>query len=135
MAGSGASAWRRIDRRNYGLGETEEVVRFRGTLVLVIVFAALGGYVYFAEYRGHDEREQKKAAAKKLFPTPLKDVTGLTLVYPDHRISAVKKDEKHWEIAEPKGIDSDSDEWEMLASSLNQIEKGEVIDTKPNLTA
>jgi len=111
-------------------------VRFRGTIVLLIVFAVLGGYVYFAEYRGHDEREQKKAAAKKLFPVPLKDVTGLTLVYPDHRISAVKKDEKRWEITEPKGIDADSDELEMLASNLNQIEKGQVISAdKPDLTS
>ena len=87
-------------------------MRFRGTIILLVVFAVLGGYVYFAEYRGRDEREQKKAAAKKLFPVPLKDVTGITLVYPDHKLSAVKKDEKHWEITEPKGIDADSDEAE-----------------------
>jgi hypothetical protein len=133
VAGSGAFAWRRFDRRNFCLGQTEEVVRFRGTIVLLGVFAVLGGYVYFAEYRGHDEREQKKSAAKKLFPTPPKDVTGLTLVYPDHKISAVKKDDKHWEITEPQGIDADSEAWEMLVSSLSQIEKGDVVAAKPDL--
>ena len=110
--------------RHLGSGETEEVVRFRSTLVLLVVFAALGGYVYFAEYRGRDEREQQEASKKKLFPTPLKDVVGLSLAFPDHKISAVKKDDKHWEFTEPQGIDADSDEWEMLVSSLGQIEKG-----------
>ncbi len=78
-------------------------MRFRSTLVLLVVFAALGGYVYFAEYRGHDQREQKEASKKKLFSTPLKEVTGLSLAFPDHKISAVKKDDKHWEFTEPHG--------------------------------
>jgi hypothetical protein len=102
-------------------------------LVLLVVFAALGGYVYFAEYRGHDEREQKEASKKKLFPTALKDVTSLSLAFPDHKISAVKKDEKHWEFTEPQGIDADSDEWDMLVSSLGQIEKGNAVSASANL--
>jgi len=109
-------------------------VRFRGTLVLLLVFAALGGYVYFAEYRGHDEREEEKASKKKLFSTPLKDVVSLSLAFPDHRISAVRKDEKHWELTEPQGIDADSDAWEMLITSLGQIEKGSSVSTNSDLT-
>jgi len=108
-------------------------VRFRGTLVLLVVFAALGGYVYFAEYRGRDEREQQEASKKKLFSTPLKDVTSLSLAFPDRRIAAVKKDDKHWEFTEPTGIDADSDEWEMLVSSLGQIEKGGAVSTSTDL--
>ena len=108
-------------------------MRFRSTLVLLVVFAALGGYVYFAEYRGHNEREQQEASKKKLFPTPLKDVTGLSLIFPDHKISAVKKDDKHWEFTEPQGIDADSDEWDMLVSSLGQIEKGGAVSASTNL--
>ena len=108
-------------------------MRFRSTLVLLVVFAALGGYVYFAEYRGHDEREQQEASKKKLFPKPLKDVTSLSLAFPDHKISAVKKDDKHWEFTEPMGIDADSDEWDMLVSSLGQIEKGGAVSASTNL--
>ena len=108
-------------------------MRFRSTLVLLVVFAALGGYVYFAEYRGRDEREQQEASKKKLFPTPLKDVVGLSLAFPDHKISAVKKDDKHWEFTEPQGIDADSDEWEVLVSSLSQVEKGAAVSSSSNL--
>ena len=108
-------------------------MRFRSTLVLLVVFAALGGYVYFAEYRGHDEREQKEASKKKLFPTPIKDVSSLSLTFPDHKFSAIKKDDKHWEFTEPQGMDADSDEWDMLVSSLGQIEKGSAVSTDANL--
>jgi hypothetical protein len=109
-------------------------VRFRGTLVLLVVFAALGGYVYFAEYRGRDEREQQEASKKKLFATPLKDVVSLSLAFPDRRIAAVKKDDKLWEFTEPQGIDADSEAWEMLVSSLGQIEKGGVVSAEANLS-
>jgi hypothetical protein len=102
-------------------------------LVLLVVFAALGGYVYFAEYRGHDEREQKEASKKKLFSTALKDVSSLSLSFPDHKISAVRKDDKHWEFTEPMGIDADSDEWDILVSSLGQVEKGGAVSTSTNL--
>lgn len=108
-------------------------MRFRSTLILLVVFAALGGYVYFAEYRGHDEREKQEASKKKLFSEPLKDVTALSLTFPDHKMSAVKKDDKHWEFTEPQGLDADSDEWDMLVSSLSQIEKGGAVSASTNL--
>jgi len=102
-------------------------------LILLVVFAALGGYVYFAEYRGHDEREKQEASKKKLFSEPLKDVTALSLTFPDHKMSAVKKDDKHWEFTEPQGLDADSEEWDMLVSSLSQIEKGGAVSASTNL--
>ena len=108
-------------------------MRFRSTLILLVVFAALGGYVYFAEYRGHDEREKQEASKKKLFSEPLKDVTALSLTFPDHKMSAVKKDDKHWEFTEPQGLDADSEEWDMLVSSLGQIEKGGAVSASTNL--
>ena len=108
-------------------------MRFRSTLILLVVFAALGGYVYFAEYRGHDEREKQEASKKKLFSEPLKDVTALSLTFPDHKMSAVKKDDKHWEFTEPQGLDADSEEWDMLVSSLSQIEKGGAVSASTNL--
>ena len=104
-------------------------MRFRSTHLLLAVFAVLGGYVYFAEYRGRDEREAQETSKKKLFTTPLKDVVGLSLAFPDHRISAVKKDDKNWELTEPQGIEADSEEWEMLVTSLGQIEKRGTVST------
>ena len=108
-------------------------MRFRSTYLLLAVVAVLAGYVYLAEYRGSDEREAQEASKKKLFSTPLNDVESLSLTFPDHRISARKIDETHWELIEPQGIDADSDEWNSLVASLGQIEKGSSVSTNPEL--
>ena len=40
-------------------------MRFKSTSILFIVFLILGAYVYFAEYRGKDERQKQEEAKKK----------------------------------------------------------------------
>lgn len=107
-------------------------MRFKGTLVLLLLFVALGGYVYFAEYRGADERQKQEEEKKKVFPVEGKDVQELTLEYPDLTVSAVRKGEKQWEISSPAGLEADSEQWEMLASNLGRIERGDVVVTGPS---
>jgi hypothetical protein len=105
-------------------------VRFKGTFGLLIVFAGLGAYVYFTEFRGAEERQKQEAAKKRLFEGEAKDVTEITLNYEGRTVSAVRKDEKTWEITAPAGLESDSEAWEQLASSFVQIEKDEVVSAE-----
>jgi hypothetical protein len=102
-------------------------MRFKGTAVLFLVFVVLGGYVYFAEFRGKEERQKQQEAKKKLFSVEDKDITEISLIYPDHTISGMKKGEKRWEITSPAGIEADSDEWEMLASNIPKIEREDTV--------
>ena len=102
-------------------------MKFKGTTVLFIVFVILGGYVYFAEYRGKDERQKQEESKKKAFQVEQKDISEISLVYPDRTITGVKKGEKQWEITTPPGIQADSDEWESLASSIPQIDRNDTV--------
>src|ERR1051325_9194441 len=102
-------------------------MRFKGTTALFLVFVVLGAYVYFAEFRGKDERQKQEEAKKKAFQVDDKDITEISLIYPDRTITGVKKGEKHWEITSPPGIEADSDEWEQLASSIPKIERGDTV--------
>jgi hypothetical protein len=102
-------------------------MKFKGTFLLFIVFIVLGGYVYFTEFRGREERQKQEEARKKVFQGEQKDVTEISLVYPDRTISAVKKGEKQWEITSPAGIDADPDEWEMLASNILSVEREDTV--------
>ncbi|PYS39106.1 MAG: hypothetical protein DMG14_15230 [Acidobacteria bacterium] len=102
-------------------------MRFKGTAALFLVFVVLGGYVYFTEFRGKEERQKQEQAKKKVFPVEDKDVTEITLVYPDRTITGVKKGEKHWEMTSPPGIEADSDEWEQLASNIPRIEREDTV--------
>ena len=78
-------------------------MRFKGTYILLFLFAVIGGYVYFTEYRGKEERQKQEEAKKKVFSIEDKDITEISLIYPDRTITGVKKGEKQWQITSPAG--------------------------------
>jgi len=102
-------------------------MRFKGTTILFILFVILGGYVYFTEYRGKEERQKQEESKKKAFQVEQKDITEISLVYPDRTFSAVKKGERQWEITSPAGVQADSEEWESLASNIPQIDRNDTV--------
>ena len=102
-------------------------MKFKGTLALFLVFVILGGYVYFTEFRGKEERQKQEAAKKKLFSVEDKDITEISLIYPDRTITGVKKGDKQWEITSPSGIEADPDEWQQLASNVPKIEREDTV--------
>jgi hypothetical protein len=102
-------------------------MRFKGTLILLLVFAALGGYVYFTDFYQKEERQKQEEAKKRLFGGEAKDVEEITLEYEGRTITATRKDEKTWEITNPSGLEADSDTWEQLATSFVEIQKDEVV--------
>src|SRR5437762_607879 len=102
-------------------------MKFKGTLVLFLVFAVLGGYVYFTEFRGKEERQKQEEAKKKVFSVEDKNITEISLIYPDRTITGVKKGEKQWQITSPAGIEADPDEWQQLASNIPRIEREDTV--------
>jgi len=105
-------------------------VRFKGTSVLLLVFVVLGGYVYFTEFRGKEEKAKQEEAKKRLFPGDAKDISELTREYEGRTVSAVRKGDKNWEITTPAGLETDSETWEQMASSFVLIEKDETVNTQ-----
>jgi len=100
-------------------------MKFKGTAALFLLFVILGGYVYFTEFRGKEERQKQEEAKKKVFSVEDKDITEVSLTYPDRTITGVKKGDKQWEITSPPGVEADPDEWEQLASNVPKIERGD----------
>jgi hypothetical protein len=107
-------------------------MRFKETALLLLLFVGLGGYVYFGEYRGKEDRQKQADAKKKAINVDAANITAISLVFPDRTISGVKKGEKQWEITNPPGIEPDSDEWELLASNVPRVEREETVT--PNAT-
>ena len=105
-------------------------MRFKGTFVLFLVFAALGGYVYFTDFHDKEERTKQEEAKKRLFGGEAKDVTELTLEAEGRTITAVRKGETDWEITSPAGLEADPEAWEQLASSFVGIAKDEVVSAQ-----
>lgn len=109
-------------------------MKFKSTLILLLVFAGLGSYVYFSEYRGQEARQKKEEAKKKAFQIDDKNVTEISVTYQDKTVSGVRKGEHQWEITNPQGVEPDSEEWDRLASNLAATEKDQTVTSdKPEL--
>ncbi|TMA77995.1 MAG: DUF4340 domain-containing protein, partial [Deltaproteobacteria bacterium] len=75
----------------------EHEVRPRNTLLLLLVLAALGAYVYWVELP-HEKRE---AEQKQLLTFEKDKVASITLEYPDHQIALARDADKHWRLVKP----------------------------------
>lgn len=102
-------------------------MRFKGTLVLLLVFAVLGGYVYYSDFYNQEERQKQESDKKKLFGGDAKDVAEITLEYEGRSVTAVRKDDTNWEITMPSGLEADSETWDQLASNLVNVQKDQVV--------
>ena len=56
-------------------------MKFKGTTALFAVFLVLGAYVYFAEFRGEEDRQKQEEAKKKALNIDQKDITEISLVF------------------------------------------------------
>src|SRR2546422_669146 len=102
-------------------------MKFKGTAALFIVLVVLGAFVYFTEYRGKEERQKQQESKKKAVQVEQKDITEISLIFPDRTISGVKKGEKQWQITSPAGLEADSDEWDQLAANFARVVRAESV--------
>jgi hypothetical protein len=71
-------------------------MKFRSTLVLALIFFALGAYLYLIEF----ERAEEETKKKTLFSFETDEVTKVELTYPDRQIIVQKKDGS-WQLTAP----------------------------------
>jgi hypothetical protein len=107
-------------------------MRFRGTLILLVVGLLLGGYVYFYEIKGGEKRERAKEAENQVWKFEAASIQQIELISQGQPITAVRRNEKDWELTLPKALDADSDELNRLANSASNIRRESVVE--PNAT-
>jgi hypothetical protein len=103
-------------------------MRFKGTLVLLIVCLALGSYLYFYEIKGGEQREKAKEVEGQLWKLESSSIQQIELVTPKSTIVAVRSGEKAWTISSPKSLNADADELNRLASSASNIKRESVLE-------
>lgn len=93
-------------------------MRFRTTLILLLLLAGLGAYLNFVELPRAREKEKKRT----LYSFEEDDVTSLKLAYADREIE-VNKDGETWRLAKPVAATGDS---VAIKSLVSAIVSGEV---------
>lgn len=103
---------------------TEEPLRTRSTVLLLLFALGLGAYVYLVE-RPAREREQKKAT---LLDVEADAVETVTLTYPDREIRLVKGADGQWRIAAPLDVAADQTAVRNLVEAIASAERSKTID-------
>jgi len=104
-------------------------MRFKGTLVLLVVCLLLGGYLYFYEIKGGEQREKAKEAENQVWKLEGKDIRQIDLLSSSQHITAVRQGENNWALTSPRALDADSDELNSLANSASNIRRESVLES------
>ena len=102
------------------------------TLILVVVLAGLGAYIYFVDAkRPAATADGSSATKKKVFTVNVDKINELRLTY-QGQSSLLKKAEGGWKVLEPAAIDADPTEAIGVATALTNVDIVRVIDDKPS---
>ncbi|MEQ1757761.1 MAG: DUF4340 domain-containing protein [Vicinamibacterales bacterium] len=102
--------------------------RAASTLILVVVLAGLGGYIYFVENRKPATDPDAKA---KAFEAKSEDIEELQITIADGGTSTLKKIDDRWQIVDPVQAEADNSEINNMASSLASLDVQRVVDETP----
>jgi hypothetical protein len=102
----------------------------RSTIVLLVVLAGLGGYIYFVE----SERDPAAADAKaRAFPDLSADaIEEIQIKSADGETSRVLRDGDDWRLVEPRALDADTGVVGTVTSNLSTLEVQRVVDENPS---
>ena len=103
-------------------------MRFKGTLILLVICLALGAFVYFYEIKGGEEREKATQAEKQLWELEDKDIRQIDFIFPDRQITAERRGEEEWFLTDPRQLEADSDELNRLVSSAAKMERESTVE-------
>jgi Domain of unknown function (DUF4340) len=99
-------------------------MRFRNTFAIGALFLALAGYLYFVE----NPRQRHEAEAKKLLHFEPRDVSEVTLTYPDQQI-VVKRTAAGWHLQKPVDVDADQTAVDNLVRAIADVEVKRTVES------
>lgn len=102
--------------------------RLTSTLILVVVLAGLGGYIYFVDSKRPTPNADGSSAVKeKVFTVDADKINELRITY-QGQSSLLKKAGGGWKMIEPTAIEADPPEAIGVATALTNVEIARVID-------
>jgi hypothetical protein len=103
-------------------------MRFKGTLVLLIVVLALGAFIYFYEIKGGEQREKAKESENQIWKIEDKNIQQLDLSSGGQHVTAMRKSDKQWILTAPQTLDADSEELDRLARSTATLRRESIVE-------
>ena len=103
---------------------------FTSTLILVLVLAGLGGYIYFVDNKRPEGGADAAAAKSKVFTVDADKIDEVRLTY-NGESSLLRKTDGSWKMIEPVAAEADATEAGAIATALAQLELNRPLDDNP----
>lgn len=105
--------------------------RLTSTLLLVVVLAGLGGYIYFVDSKRPAAGPDGAEALGKVFTVEADKINELRISY-QAESALLKKDNSGWKLVEPIQVEADPPEAIGVTTALNNIDIVRVVDENPS---
>jgi hypothetical protein len=103
--------------------------RYRATIVLALLFAGLGAYLYLVELPNQQQQEETEARKSKLLSFDEKAITGLTVKSDQGTIELKSGETRNWQMTAPVQADADTREVQSMIRALVLGKVSRVIET------
>lgn len=107
--------------------------RLTSTLILVVILAGLGAYIYFVDAKrpATSSSAEGEPAKEKIFDKiPTDKINEIRVTYQGES-TLLKKDNSGWKLVEPSQAEADATEAIGLAQNITSLESVRVIDDNP----
>ena len=102
----------------------------RNTLILALVVAALGAFVWFYEVQGAEKRSEEESARKRIFAgLKAESIDWIELRSDDGQNARLERVEAGWKLVAPLAFPADRFAADGVASSLAELEADLTFDT------
>lgn len=101
------------------------------TLLLVVVLAGLGGYIYFVDSKRPAATPGATESLGKVFTVEADKINELRVSY-QAESALLKKDSGGWKLVEPVQVDADPPEAIGIATALTNVEIVRIVDDNPS---
>lgn len=110
-------------------------MRYWPTLLLLLILAGLGGYLYFVELPAKQSEEKQAVEQQTLLPFPETEITGLTVSTPQGVVEMKRKEAKGWAITAPLQTDADTREVQSMIRALVTAKVLRTVEEQPGTLA
>lgn len=106
-------------------------MNFRTTLIVGILLALLGAYVYFFEIKGAEKKKEQEEKTRTLLEIKKEDVASLKLKTAAQTIEVRPAGKDAWEIAAPIKTRADESTVGRILEGLAKVQYKNVVEEKP----
>lgn len=106
-------------------------MRYWPTIVLLVILAGLGGYLYWIELPAKQTEEKQAVVQQALLSLPESDISGLSVTTPQGTVEMKRNEAGAWMIAAPLQTEADAREVQAIIRALVTGKILRTIEDKP----